>query len=253
MPLSRLVTGALAVAAVLAAIASPASGATRADVAGGEVAGITDYPWVVALVDQAGHPFCGGTLVAPDTVVTTARCVAGRAPSTVQVVGGRTDLGQVTPGDAVSGVSAVSVPAGYVAPQRGDDIATLTLTSAFGYSPLPPVTDDSAYRPGTTGTVLGWGALGNRPDDTTTVLHEARVPVLADADCAALYARYVGGGYDRHAMFCAGATGTGAGPCAGDTGDPLLVDGRLAGIVSWTIGCGTHPAFFTRVGSYPLG
>jgi hypothetical protein len=29
-----------------------------------------------------------------------------------------------------------------------------------------------------------------------------------------------------------------------------VVDGRLAGIVSWTIGCGAHPAFFTRIQSY---
>lgn len=256
MSLSRLAASvALTVTALaaLAALAPSASGATRTDVAGGDVATITDYPWAVALVDQAGHPFCGGTLVAPATVVTTAHCVLGRPTADMVVVGGRTDLGQVTPGDAVSGVSAVSSPAGFVAPQRGDDIATLTLATAFPYQPLSPVTDDSAYQPGTVGTVLGWGNLDADPHDTTTVLHAVRVPVLADADCAALYDRYVSGGYEGHAMFCAGFTGQGAGACAKDAGDPLLVDGRLAGIVSWTIGCGAHPDFYTRVSSYPMG
>jgi trypsin len=250
MQLSRLAASVVLTATALAAIASPASGATRADVTGGEAATITDHPWAVALVDQAGHPFCGGTLVAPATVVTTAHCVLCRPTAGITVVGGRTDLGQVTPGDAVSGVSAVASPSGFVAPQRGDDIATLTLATPFPYQPLSPVTDDSAYQPGTVGTVLGWGNLDSDPHDTTTVLHAARVPVLADADCAALFGRYVGGSYDGHAMFCAGLTGQGVGACARDAGDPLLVDGRLAGIVSWTIGCGAHPAFFTRLRSY---
>jgi secreted trypsin-like serine protease len=250
MQLSRLAASVVLTVTTVAAIASPASGTTRADVAGGEVATITDHPWVVALVDQAGHPFCGGTLVAPTAVVTTAHCVLGRPTADLVVVGGRTDLGQVTPGDAVSGVSAVSSPAGFVTPQRGDDIATLTLATAFPYQPLSPVTDDSADQPGTVGAVLGWGNLDADPHDTTTVLHAVRVPVLADADCAALYDRYVSGGYDSHAMFCAGFTGQGVGACAKDAGDPLVVDGRLAGIVSWTIGCGAHPAFFTRIQSY---
>lgn len=41
-------------------------------------------------------------------------------------------------------------------------------------------------------------------------------------------------------------------PCffQGDSGGPLTVRGKLVGLVSWSSGCGTYPAVFTRVVSY---
>ncbi|HEX5404655.1 MAG TPA: serine protease [Pseudonocardiaceae bacterium] len=237
------------VAACAMAVAVALTGATSPAVVGGEMASISDHPWVVALADQAGFPFCDGTLTGPTTVVTAAHCVLGRPTGAIEVVGGRTDLGQITDGDSVTGVSAVAIPPTFLAAQRGEDIATLTLRDAFPYRTLPLATAD--FPPGTVGTVLGWGRVGGTPADTTTVLHQAQVPVVADQTCRDTYDDFVEGSpYDSAAMFCAGDPTQPVGTCIGDDGGPLVIDGKLAGIVSWRIGCGTHPDYYTRVSAY---
>lgn len=238
---------ALLAAASLAALLATA--ATRPAVVGGRPGTIEDHPWLVALVDQDGYPFCDGTLTSADTVVTAAHCVSRRTPDQVRVVGGRTDLSTIAPGDSVSTVTRIDVPEGFVAPQRGDDIATLTLADPFPYRPLPEATDTGG-RPGTEGTLVGWGRLAADPNATTTVLHAAQVPLVADQTCADLFDEHATGArYDSHTMLCAG--GAGAGGCAGDDGGPLVVDGELAGVLSWTLGCGDHPDFYTRVTANP--
>jgi len=42
------------------------------------------------LTEADGTGFCGGTLVAPDKVVTAAHCVEGLRPNELRVVSGRT-------------------------------------------------------------------------------------------------------------------------------------------------------------------
>jgi secreted trypsin-like serine protease len=87
------------------------------------------------------------------------------------------------------------------------------------------------------------------------VLHEVRVPLVAEDTCQRLYDGVVSGAtYDPDAMFCAGyvmpPTTTGPDACHGDDGGPLVIDGHLAGIVSWGVGCGRYPSFYTKVATY---
>jgi len=37
---------------------------------------VADAPWMVALIDQYGYPFCGGTLMSPDHRVDPGHAVA---------------------------------------------------------------------------------------------------------------------------------------------------------------------------------
>jgi trypsin len=234
---------------------APAQGSAPG-IVNGQPAAIADYPWAVALADANGVQFCDGTLVAPDHVVTAAHCMVNRQPASVYVIGGRTDIAQATPGDAVSVAARIDVAPGYTSALTGEDAALVTLTNPFSYPTLPLATpaDSGLYAPGTAATVLGWGKLAqNGP--TTTALHRITVPVVADAACAALYQQVVSGSdYHSDAMFCAGTTGTAPNTvpdaCQGDSGGPLVIDGKLAGIVSWGIGCGHYPGYYTRVSSY---
>jgi secreted trypsin-like serine protease len=240
----RWLVGMLVAAAVLV---PGTAGAVGPGIAGGDAVDIADVPWMVALIDQAGYPFCGATLISPTVVVTAAHCLAGRTAGGILVLGGRSDLSEVTKGETVSGVESIAVEPGFLAAQRGQDIAELTLMDRFPYRPLLVATED-VYRPGTIGTVLGWGRLV-QGGPANTVLRVAHVPIVAEQRCAQLYDAVISGtGYDQDAMFCAGGDGHNA--CQGDAGGPLVVDGTLAGIVSWGIGCGRYPGFYTKVTTY---
>ena len=240
----RWLVGLLVAAAVLA---PGTAAAVTPGIAGGDAVDIADVPWMVALIDQDGYPFCGGTLISPTVVVTAAHCLAGRTAAGILAVGGRSDLSEVTKGETVSGVDSIAVEPGFLAAQRGRDIAELTLADRFPYRPLPVATED-VYRPGTIGIVLGWGRLA-QGGPANTVLRAARVPIVAEQRCAQLYDAVISGtGYDPDAMFCAGGDGHDA--CQGDAGGPLVIDGTLAGIVSWGIGCDTYPGFYTKVTTY---
>lgn len=87
-----MVTALLSLATV--SVLVPATAAVDDDgtqVVGGTRAPIADYPWSVYLAITSGFRYCGGTLVAPNMVVTAAHCTVGDNPSAVRVVAGRED------------------------------------------------------------------------------------------------------------------------------------------------------------------
>lgn len=246
----------LAVAAVaalglcvpVAGVAGAASSGHRArpSIVGGETASITDYPYAVYLVDNAGSQFCGGVLVGPSAVATAAHCAEGAHPSDLRVVMGRQD--KRTRDGVVARVSAIWIPREFKDPAKGSDFAVLRLDRSVRYRPvdLPAQGDDSFYAAGTAATVLGWGRTaegGNRSE----VLRKATVPVISDSDCSADY-----GIYDPAGMVCAGYPRGGIDACQGDSGGPLVVGDTLIGLVSWGEGCAqpAKPGVYTRIAVY---
>jgi len=233
-----------AVLALLVTTATPSHAEPR--IVGGVVVDNADEtPWMVALTTSAGYQFCGGALVGPDLVATAAHCVYGRTPSSVTVVGGRLDLR--TDGGATSVVAKYQIAEGYSTPSRGKDIALLTLTRPMPYRVLPVAATAEVYAAGNAGVVYGWGRQAESDTNKSPLLHKASIPIMADDRCAGAYARY-----DAVAMFCAGYPEGGIDSCIDDSGGPFVVGGRLAGIVSWGIGCARPdlPGVYTRVTTY---
>lgn len=232
-----------AVLALLVSTVTPAHAEPR--IVGGVVVDDADEaPWMVALTTPQGDQFCGGALLGPREVATAAHCVHGRMPGSISAVGGRLDLR--TDGGSTSLVAAFRLVDGYTTPSSGKDIAVLTLTEPMPYRPLP-IAAPTAYMGGSVGVVYGWGWQTEHDTNKSPLLHKAYIPIVPDGQCAATYPQF-----DAGAMFCAGYPGGEIDACTDDSGGPFVVDGRLAGIVSWGTGCArpNMPGVYTRVATY---
>ncbi|MEU3448289.1 serine protease [Streptomyces thermolilacinus] len=252
---------ALAAAAAVAPLVTPAPAAADSGVVGGRTTSAPDTPWVVALssVDRFGRmragQFCGGAVIAPTKVATAAHClredvlgVRAEELRDLKVIAGRSDL--VGSGGYEIPVKDMWINPAYDAESNSGDAAVLTLARPLPTGYVIPVAPagDAAYRPGTDATVYGWG-------DTTGfgtyahTLNAADVSVLPDQDCSRAYpaapgqARYV-----PATMLCAGTREGGRDACQGDSGGPLIARGKLIGLVSWGSGCGLaeSPGVYTR-------
>ena len=237
-----------AVLVVAAAIACALGQTTAAHaVVGGAAAQAADYPWLAAIGSPAyatrpGGQFCAGTLIAPDRVVTAAHCgyLARALPGTT-VTFGRTDTAAA--GGVTVAISDIRIHPDFRVSLFGtdlafhNDVAILVLAAPVD---LPALALGTPH--GDSATAIGWGAT-SEDDESNSTLHSATVPLVSDTVCAAAY----GGEFDAQEAVCAGSPA--ADTASFDSGGPLLVDGKLAGITSWAKGAAEpgFPGVYARV------
>jgi len=223
----------------------------RTRIVGGQNAQKNEYPWQVGLVSNWGStPFCGGSLISSNTIVTAAHCAT--SPSQFKVVVGDHD---VTRGDGEQRVSVASWTShpNYNSNNQDHDIAIIQLSQPVQFSDsvapvcLPP--SSSTSYDGATATATGWGTLssgGSQP----SILQEVDLTVLTKAQCiqpAAVYSS----NQISNSMVC--ASGPGKDSCQGDSGGPLVSERGgsfdLVGVVSWGYGCAQSgaPGVYSRV------
>jgi Trypsin len=251
-------------------------------IVGGSPTTIAEWPWQAALLDLTRpgddfqRQFCGGSLVAPNAVVTAAHCAfdvvdtdGGFDPVFFDVVTGRTVLsssqGQELP---VASYLFFTDPAGNPLfdgdPSHGWDVILIRLASP-SMSPtinLAGPNETDSWAPGRPAFATGWGALNDPPVGPPTFpddLREVQVSIIADNTCGspAVY----DGLFIPELMVCAGVLAGGRDTCEGDSGGPLVVPFagggfRLVGDTSFgpSTGCGLPnlPGVYGRIADDPM-
>jgi secreted trypsin-like serine protease len=232
----------LITATVLAATSVSAYAVPQARIINSYEVGSSRHP-SFARLHQVGYTnHCGATFVSPLHAVTAAHCVSGSESY---------ELTFPSSGERVKVVNQI-IHTGYSMHTMQNDIAILVLDhNPEGIDPSSVVNEKELRdltKLSTSATVVGYGATEFGGDMSPT-LREVSIPLMTNPYCNSSHI------YDGHIMdnmVCAGYEPNGqiqADSCQGDSGGPIFApNGKLIGVVSWGVGCGTLPGVYQRVG-----
>jgi len=226
-------------------------------VAGSIVGGdeVTPYsiPWQVGLVSPGGDdPWCGGTIIGPQHILTAAHCMGWD----LEVIVGEHNVTDTDDGTRHTICGTTSHP-DYNTNTMNNDFAIIRLNEPIELGGravracLPTAEFGGSFLDDKTMTVSGWGDLTQGAQAGSPVLMSVDVPGVSNSECAESYADEE---ITDH-MLCAGQPEGGIDSCQGDSGGPFTYTTGtpartyIVGVVSWGYGCAWagYPGVYARV------
>ena len=224
---------------------------TKDKIVGGQPAEKNEFPWQVALVYRFQQsPFCGGSLISSNTVLTAAHCETLLSVFRVHV--GEHDVTVEDGEQKIEPSTWISHP-GYMADTYDLDIAIIRLKTVVQFSyavaPICLPNQNQNYEQRES-MITGWGTTESF-GPTTSVLFEVDVATITNDQCT-INTLYKPEEITAN-MICAARPGKDS--CQGDSGGPLIAyegGGRyfsIIGVVSWGYGCAKDyaPGVYSRV------
>ncbi|XP_044743793.1 trypsin-7-like [Chrysoperla carnea] len=234
---------------LLIALAVPILGASlEGRVVGGEDADLGDVASIVSLRTSRGSHSCGGVLISKDYVLTAAHCAVS-IPASIQF--GVVTIDPKAKDGSVINISSKIIHEKYVTATSGNDIALLKLAepAVFGKYAQPAVLpdQDEPAPAGSNVLLAGWG-YNETGGILPKRLQKVNITIVDINECKKIHSYTV-----HDSNVCAGVPGGWKGQCNGDSGGPLTLNGKIVGLVSWSMKPCTTPPFpgvFTRVASF---
>lgn len=234
-------------------------------IVGGLPIDIDQAPYQISLQDRGFH-ICGGSIIAPNFVLTAAHCTQGNEAKNLKI---RAGSSKYMSGGVEIQVKTINQHPEFDYWTIDYDFSVLELEEDLEYSDkiaaieLPQ--QDEEVIDGILCFVTGWGNTQNS-EESRTILRGAYVPSVAQESCINAYGGF---GEITDRMICAGFAAGGKDACQGspriiisknislkslplgDSGGPLVAADRLIGVVSWGYGCAKpdFPGVYSRVAS----